>query len=333
MSPAPLPAHDCHKELREELIKERNITGEEICISVAWDWMFKGVTASGINREVLSVLETAILNSKKRKMSLAIPEMALLQMAKFVPPIKATSLTHPIGTRGMVGFLENDHSIQRCNEASSIRNLCRGILPGLRHVVKEHISAMELASQKACKSWGRGKRVTISKRPNTHENPNTFPVDPYGNNDFFCKLCNQELSNVYFHCDGCEQLLSKDFNICRKCHSGKEFMKTIQMHPSNPKRHSTINHTGDMTMDRTNRCPCKNGPACKTCNYCLGCSCRCHTWFTLHYRLFNKEEEKALLDKVEAVAEAESVSDASFNKYFGSAFIEERLSVASRKHD
>ena len=42
----------------------------------------------------------------------------------------------------------------------------------------------------------------------------------YGDCGFVCKLCKEELSNVYMHCDGCEKLLNKDFNICQ------EFQKT-----------------------------------------------------------------------------------------------------------
>jgi len=124
-----------------------------------------------------------------------------------------------------------------------IADIYRGILPGLRHVVHQHLSAMSAASQENVELNSRN-RVTISKRPNTNENPVFFPVDPYGNNDFVCKLCSKELSNVYFHCDGYEQLLSKDLNICHDCLKEKRFKCKIQMHPANKKRHSTINHTG-----------------------------------------------------------------------------------------
>lgn len=59
-------------------------------------------------------------------------------------------------------------------------------------------------------------------------------------------------------------------------------------------------HTGTMKGDRVSRCPCKNGPVCGHCNFCLGCSCRCHTWFTLHSRMFGEEEGKALLSGIDA---------------------------------
>jgi len=53
-----LPFTDCHAKLRRGLLKpgsRERVVGpgksEILCISVAWDWMFRGVTAAGINRE------------------------------------------------------------------------------------------------------------------------------------------------------------------------------------------------------------------------------------------------------------------------------------------
>mmetsp|Transcript_1622 Transcript_1622/g.2385 ORF Transcript_1622/g.2385 Transcript_1622/m.2385 type:complete len:1247 (+) Transcript_1622:125-3865(+) len=331
MSTARLPDDDCHKELREQLIKERNIKGEQLCISIAWDWMFLGVTARGINREVLTVLEAAILNRKNGKISLAIPEMSLLQMAKYLPPPKEDEL--PTGMNDMVGFMNTDFKQETDRKISNTTEVCMGILPGLYHVVTEHINAMELAAREECRSYERGERVTVAQRPNTHENPSVCPVDPYGNNDFLCKMCNKELSNVYFHCDGCEKLLSKDFNICRQCHAEKNFMITVQMHPTNPKRHATLNHIGNFRYDRTSRCICKNGPACGFCGYCLGCSCRCHSWFTLHNRLFCREEEQALLHRVVDICVTMNSHHFEGREYFEPGFTKGRLDVASRKFD
>jgi len=128
-----------------------------------------------------------------------------------------------------------------------------------------------------------------------------FSLDPYGNSDFFCKLCGKELSNVYMHCDGCEVLLNRDFNICVDCHEEGLYKRTIQMNPSSKKKRSLVNHTGDMIFDRSSKCVCKNGPVCPRCGFCYGCSCKCHTWFTLHRRFFNIEDENALVDRVVAV--------------------------------
>jgi hypothetical protein len=247
MSTAKLPEQDCHFELREQVKAEKNFKGEELCISVAWDWMFRGVTAEGIHREVCSVLEATILNRKHGKLSLAIPELSLLQMSRVFPPNDNVKIPAEVDT--LMDFEDDDDDDDKSEEKpkpyrTSRIDVCRGILPGLRHVVGQHLSVLESATDATSKSLEKGVRVTIAERPNTHENPQLFPVDPYGNNDFMCKLCSKELSNTYFHCDGCERLLSKDFNICQECHAEKKFLMQVQMHPLNKKRHSTINHTG-----------------------------------------------------------------------------------------
>ena len=59
-----------------------------------------------------------------------------------------------------------------------------------------------------------------------------------------------------------------------------------------------------MNYDRQSKCPCKNGPKCDYCGYCLGCSCRCHSWFTVHTRLFPLAQEEKLLRTVEETAKA-----------------------------
>jgi len=266
--------------------------------------MFRGVTAEGINREICSVLECTILNRKHGKVSLAIPELSLLQMARVFPSCGARV---PADVDTMLGCrMMKKSSVCRAIKCplTEARDVLRGMLPGLEYVVGHHLTVMGSAENRS-RLKGRGERVTVAKRPNAHENPNLFPVDPYGSSDFNCKLCSKELANVYFHCDGCEVILSKDFNICRECHAEKKFMHTIQMHPLNKKRHSTINHTGNMNFDRQSRCPCKKGPVCNHCGYCAGCSCRCHTWFTLHNRFFDKDAEEALLERVQKQVEVD----------------------------
>lgn len=232
MSLANLPEDDCHYQIRKDLIAEQNLTSEVLCVSIAWDWMFRGSTARGINREVLTTLEGAILNRKRARVSLAIPELCLLRMAeKFAQP--------------QTSFLSKGSIVPGAESTSDRKarfDVCRGILPGLRYVIKEHVTAMESAS--ASQSRERGERITLAKYPDTQKDPAVATVDPHGNSDFICKLCSKELSNVYFHCDGCEKLLSKDFNICVSCHQAKHFAKTVPMHPHNPKRHATINHIG-----------------------------------------------------------------------------------------
>ncbi|CAB9515529.1 histone chromosomal protein 6 [Seminavis robusta] len=323
------PSDDCHAFLRANLKMpgtNETVVGpgkpEILCISVAWDWMFRGVTAKGINREVVSSLECAALIRKHGAMSLAIPELSLIQMARTLAPKAEEKSSLPGAYRESLFGFDDHYKKSRAAFTPDPSEICRGIFPGLEYVVKQHNDAIEIAESLKSKSSERHKRVSIAKRPNAWENPVTHPLDPYGNSDFFCKLCNKELSNVYLHCDGCELLLSKDFNICIECHQERRYATSVQMHPLNNKRHSTINHIGNMTLDRASRCPCKNGPVCRHCNYCAGCSCRCHTWFTMHHRFFGKEDELMLLHRVKRVVGKEDLEAA--------AEAEKRLSMAIR---
>jgi hypothetical protein len=248
MSTSPLPPTDCHAQLRSDVVVKEGLSGEHRCVSVAWDWMYRGVTTGGINREVCAVVEATILNQKNGVVSLAIPEFSLLHMAK-----EAVAPT-PVEPFGSGCFLRR---IPHCIEAkkdfslatralydASREEICQGILPGLRHVVRGHVSSLSAATEDKKSATGRGERLLVERKPDTQPNPAIHPVDPLGNADFSCRLCSKELSNVYYHCYGCETLLSKDYNICKECYGDKRFMMTEQMHPTNPKRHATLNHTG-----------------------------------------------------------------------------------------
>merc|ERR1712023_55616 len=205
--------------------------------------MYRGVTSAGINKEICTVLEGASLNRKNNVTSLAIPELALLQMAKTVPSRSLNEMS----SLSFLGDLEKKKK-QHLVYESPKEEICRGIYPGLSIVVRQHVNALNVEESK---SKERGKRLSIAKIPDTQENPATCPLDPYGDSDFACKLCRKELSNVYYHCDGCEKLLSKDFNICQGCYSQGHFKMKVQMHPFNPKRHATLNHIGQCSIIAT----------------------------------------------------------------------------------
>lgn len=207
-----------------------------MCISVAWDWMNLGVTSAGINREVCTVLEGTILNKRNGVTSLAIPELSLLQMATFVPGKYVTDKHENSFLCGLGKKSRRPRIYEPPKEV-----VCEGILPSLHYVADQHIAALGCGANP---STAKGERVRIAEKPDAQENPALCPLDPYGNTDFDCKICRMELSNVYYHCDGCELLLNKDFNICRDCHAQKKFMINHQMHPSNPKKKATLNHTG-----------------------------------------------------------------------------------------
>ena len=281
------------------MIAEKLGYEEQICMSVAWDWMYKGITDYGINKEISSILECAHLNRQQLKQTLAIPETSVIKMAKELVAQYEYLTDHSkekIANKSMISSKIKQSTIY--SNARLHRETMaglRGILASLRYVVSCHQSAL---SAKQCDV----QNITIASIPNTWENPDLSPLDPYGSSDFFCKLCYKELSNVYLHCDGCEDILKKDFNICESCHSEHRYKLYVQMHPMDDSDDCAINHTGHHSgLSPAMKCSCKKKTICNRCNYCSGCSCKCHHSFTLHHRFMSTSEEKEILDKVEKI--------------------------------
>jgi hypothetical protein len=241
LSVAKLPDDDCHAVQRVKLVAEEGFGEEEqVCISVAWDWMNRGATPEGMNREVCTILEGAILNRKVGVRSLAIPEMCLLQMARRIPATPSTQIVEQSFLRKLLAA-ETKWKDRAIFEPPR-EDICEGILPCLSYVANRHINSLQAGP---CDSNKRGERLEIAPKPDTQENPEKCPLDPYGDSDFDCKICRTELSNVYYHCYGCEMLLSKDFNICESCYLQKKFMVKVIMHPTKDRNHATLNHTGE----------------------------------------------------------------------------------------
>ena len=108
-------------------------------------------------------------------------------------------------------------SYENCNSVSPEPiTVLRGILPSLSRVVATHKLAVE-SYKLSTERLRKGKMPTLraARLPDSWQNPSQAAIDPYGS-DYFCKICNYELSNIYLHCDGCEMLLQKDFNICSR---------------------------------------------------------------------------------------------------------------------
>ena len=203
LAPSPLPPTDCHAVQRQLLLDSKEDgKGEDICFSIAWDWMFKGVTSEGINREVSGIVECSALNQVQKLQSFAVPETALLFLAQkciakiLSSPKSLFKIDFP--ARAQLNASEPD-----------AKSVLRGILPSLEYTVRRHELAIETSTPSGS---------IAEKRPDTWRDPMHYSIDPYGNEDYVCIGCGVELSNVYYHCLGCEQLLSKDFNICSSCH-------------------------------------------------------------------------------------------------------------------
>ena len=114
-------------------------------------------------------------------------------------------------------------------------------------------------------------------------------------------ICSQELSNIYLHCIGCEEILKKDFNICVDCHKQGKYKKLIIIDHDNH-NDSRFQHQGDIDELKKD---CPECIPCTRCGYgnCKVCSCQCHTNFNLFFRFMNIEQEEKLLQDVTSVCD------------------------------
>jgi len=79
----PREAHDCHAGVTSRIFEEDMIEQDVLCTSVAWNWMYRGTTCEGITEEVSQSLGAAKLAREHGRQSLAIPQLSLIEMAKF----------------------------------------------------------------------------------------------------------------------------------------------------------------------------------------------------------------------------------------------------------
>ena len=137
--------------------------------------------------------------------------------------------------------------------------------------------------------------------PESHLNPLTRPIDPFGN-DYTCKICNRELANTYFHCEGCEELIKKGYNICDKCFTEERFKCNTAMKDEKLKElASNLHHIGKVPRECKD-CRRKMAfPECEICKLCTWCKCRCHWNFSKHYRFFNPRDLLELKVNCEAL--------------------------------
>ena len=136
-------------------------------MSIAWYWMFKGVTSKGIDREVASILECSELNRHHKLQSLAIPETALLFLAKEnIAKNKVESRTNT----GDVDCISSPFAIDDKFVPDSTTVL-RGILPPLERAVTRHNTSLE-------ESINSNSSRRVSIETDTSQDPMESPIDP-----------------------------------------------------------------------------------------------------------------------------------------------------------
>lgn len=291
LGPETLPDDDCHSELRKEMHLALNLEELATCVnfSIAWDWSFLGCTPAGINREMTTTLEMALRNRKlsKPKHSLAIPKLCLLACCKSsIAALRSGRSTFGINTT-IDTRAEQRH-----------RNILKGLLPTLEFVISQE--------QETFRTSG-SDQVSHELRPHSWENPVVFPLDPYGNSDYFCKICFQELSNTYLHCSGCEDLLKKDFNICAECHSASRHRQFVVMNDKDYTVDSSLNHTGAFSQTNPSCGKCKVKERCGSCLRGRSCCCICHESFTIQQRMWNCETLSDMLEAAKKLVGGDNI--------------------------
>jgi hypothetical protein len=134
--------------------------------------MFAGVTAEGINREVASMLEAALVCRRHKVRALATIEFALWNLA--------------LQLKAMIE--DEEASLDELSEREG--NLCRGILPSLRYMVKREFG--EPPQERITDQQRRMEQVPVDLKVGDDEN----------SKDYYCHLCRFELANMYHRCRG-----------------------------------------------------------------------------------------------------------------------------------
>ena len=239
--------------------------------------MFQGLSATGINREVAFTVESANQCVKQKVRCVAIPRAAVMKMADQIAELAV------LDDEGEKDREEDSE----CNPSS--RTIARGILPTLRHIVREEQgNIMDEATK------------DVEPDCNINTLGTKGAIDPNGSN-FICMICEAELYNLYCRCEGCEKILDKDYNICFRCYSNQQYMYDMDMGFDKDNDKSKIIWTSNRhhTLRAGRECSqqkCKERQ-CSQCKQCWRCSCMCHGIFKVHRRSYGTKRVNELIIK------------------------------------
>ena len=142
---------------------------------------------------------------------LELQKTALLQLAKRLPRKVEQTSHEQLLFRGVTPYYTESRP--------PWKEIAKGILPSLRHMANQ---GSKIGYKEKCVLLQNPKFMAKDQVPESHLNPITRPIDPFGN-DYACKICDRDLANTYFHCEGCEKLLKEDYNICDECFTEDRF--------------------------------------------------------------------------------------------------------------
>lgn len=257
-----------------------------------------GLSEQGINREVAASIECADLARKHKDKPLGKPRQAVIKLASLIPPYWKDD-----SVRERKRMLTTDDEALR--ELPSWETIARGILPSLRYILREFESGQQ-----------SGKKEDGKILPDIYPNQKNYRgfVDPYAS-WFHCESCHCELANLYYSCDGCENLLRREYNLCLVCYKNDERdpravyggfdddVETNQINWTPKKHHVPLDKKPGKVIRKCDSKRCRQGSM--TCN---NCALVWHTEFTQHQRFYNKEKLDEILQNCTEMANGGEVA-------------------------
>lgn len=215
-------------------------------------------------------------------MSLAIPETAILAIAKQLPA-------------NVIPDTSNAFVVPESNNECELSywNLARGILPSLQYVTERDSKALK---------WNH---VPVADLPDTYPNSSGISINPFSNN-YFCHICSHELANTYFHCQGCEKILLKNFNICIKCFQEDAYRVNMEMNPNKVQPIASHIHHFGTPQDRCSHVSTECSE-CSVCGKCALGTCKCHQTFERRCRFYTVERQQAIVEHCVRVVEGNTI--------------------------
>lgn len=260
----PLPVSDCHSKLRHDFLQSHSVE-RNICVSIAYDWMYLGFQSTAIQTEIQTVLKAARrIRSMENAKTLAVGETAVFSLAEAIAATTLNTIPSKSVVPDKVAIAKGIGNSLAYLVYRDERESCDGVVPPV----------------------------------DADDDPAYRSTDPFGN-DYFCKLCSHELANAYFHCQGCEEMLQMDFNICAYCFAEEKYRTNVEMKPyAKGKTGCHVHHTANTSFNpctlKYDDCSCESG--------CDLCACDCHSKFIKRNRFRSNTAARQLLDKCKTLA-------------------------------
>jgi hypothetical protein len=221
-----LDEDDCHRQLRID--HGANIKDDNLCVSIAFDWLFLGHTKEGMQREIMWSLVSAIRNrremgarlSKEKKHvqiqsinSLGQTELGLLFSAAALTSGERPERLQALGPILDAVIIRQLEIIKYAETMAAAQGEVIKVRARARAKAKAAKAAKEAATAptkaKGGKKGGQKEEsidlhglVTLETLvPDARESDLLSTViDPY-TTDFECRYCASDLPNCYFHCN------------------------------------------------------------------------------------------------------------------------------------